>query len=201
MKKTIHDTLILAVLTLVLGLVLGAVYNITKDPIAAAEAETRQAAFKEVFDDADSFEELEGFDSGKATAFVTGKGFKDSIDDIVTAKAASGEKLGYIITVTAKDGSQGTITFSVGIRNDGTVNGYSVTDIAETPGLGMKATEDDFVSQFRDKLVTVFNVVKQAPASDDEIEAISGATITSKAVANGVNAVVAYFGEFLMGGE
>ena len=43
--------------------------------------------------------------------------------------------------------------------------------------------------------------MKQAPASDDEIEAISGATITSKAVANGVNAVVAYFGEFLMGGE
>ena len=47
------------------------------------------------------------------------------------------------ITVTAKDGSQGSITFSVGIKNDGTVNGYSITDISETPGLGMKAEEED----------------------------------------------------------
>ena len=156
MKKIIHDTLILTVLTLVLGLVLGAVYNITKDPIAAAESEARQAAFKEVFEDADAFDELEEFDSEKATSFVTAKGFKDSIDGIVKAKSSSGEELGYVITVTAKDGSQGTITFSVGIRNDGTVNGYSITDIAETPGLGMKAAEDDFALQFKDKLVDLF---------------------------------------------
>ena len=201
MKKIIHDTLILTVLTLVLGLVLGAVYNITKDPIAAAESEARQAAFKEVFEDADAFDELEEFDSEKATSFVTAKGFKDSIDGIVKAKSSSGEELGYVITVTAKDGSQGTITFSVGIRNDGTVNGYSITDIAETPGLGMKAAEDDFALQFKDKLVDLFTVVKQAPAADGEVEAISGATITSKAMAGGVNAAKAYFSEYLMGGE
>ena len=201
MKRVIHDTLILTVLTLVLGFLLGMVYNVTKDPIEAAETEAKQAAFREVFKEAASFEALEGFDRQKADSFVSAKGFKDSIDDIQIARDSSGEALGYVITVTAKDASQGAVTYSVGIRNDGTVNGYSITDISETPGLGMKATEEEFSSQFRDKLVDAFKVVKQTPAGDDEIEAISGATITSKAIADGVNAAKVYFKEFLMGGE
>lgn len=45
----------------------------------------------------------------------------------------------------------GSITFSVGIQNDGTVNGYSITSISETPGLGMKAQEEDFYGQFENK--------------------------------------------------
>lgn len=58
-------------------------------------------------------------------------------------------------------------------QNDGTVNGYSITDISETPGLGMKAEEEDFYSQFENKTVDKFTVVKQKPASDDQIEAIT----------------------------
>ena len=83
---------------------------------------------------------------------------------------------------TAKDKSQASITFSVGIQNDATVNGYSITNIAETPGLGMKAQEEAFYSQFEGKNVDSFTVVKAAPSSDSEIESISGATITSKAM-------------------
>ena len=64
--------------------------------------------------------------------------------------------LGYVLTVTAKDGSQGSITFSVGIQNDGTVNGYSITSISETPGLGMKAQEEPFYSQFEGKNVDLY---------------------------------------------
>ena len=116
-----------------------------------------------------------------------------------TALDASGNVIGYVLTVTAKDASQATITFSVGIQNDGTVNGYSITDIAETPGLGMKAQEEAFYSQFEGKNVDSFTVVKAAPSSDSEIESISGATITSKAMANGVNACIAYFQNVLGG--
>ena len=105
-----------------------------------------------------------------------------------------------MITVTAKDASQSTITFSVGIQNDGTVNGYSITSIAETPGLGMKAQEESFYSQFQGKAVDSFTVVKSAPAADNEIESISGSTITSKAMANGVNACICYFRNVLTGG-
>ena len=130
------------------------------------------------------------------------KGINVTLSEWLTLQEAldkDGNVLGYVITVTAKDGSQGNITFSVGIKNDGTVNGYSITDIAETPGLGMKAQEEAFYSQFEGKNVSSFTVVKSATTADNEIESISGATITSKAMANGVNACIAYFQNVLGG--
>ncbi len=198
-KRIIHDALILTAFTLVLGLILGVVYGITKDPIDKANIAAAQKAYQAVFADADSFETVD-YDADKANEIVADAGYKDTIDDVEEALDKSGETLGYVITVTAKDGSQGSITFSVGIQNDGTVNGYSITSIAETPGLGMKAEEEEFYSQFEDKNVEAFNVVKQTPASDDEIEAITGSTITSKAMANGCNAAIVYFQNALQGG-
>ena len=199
-KKIVHDALILTAFTLVLGMLLGIVYEVTKEPIAAANLAAAQEAYKEVFEDADSFEALDGFDAEAATAVATENGYSDSIDDIQEALDASGSVIGYVITVTAKDASQDNITFSVGIQNDGTVNGYSVTSIAETPGLGMKVEDKDFYSQFNGKQVDSFEVVKSAPSAENEIEAISGATISSKAVANGVNAALVYFTSELQGG-
>lgn len=200
-KKIVHDALILTAFTLVLGFLLGLVYEITKAPIAAANAAAAQEAYKAVFAEADSFEVLEGFDKNAATEEVVAAGYEDSIDDVQVAKDASGAEIGYVVTVTAKDGSQSTITFSVGIQSDGTVNGYSVTSIAETPGLGMKVEDESFYSQFEGKLVDAFSVVKNAPASDSEIEAISGATISSKAITNGVNAALTYFRSELGGAQ
>ena len=192
-KKIVHDALVLFAFTVVLGLILGVVYGITKPSIDQVNYEKTQAAYKQVFEDAASFEEYSDFDADAAAALMTEKGFSDQIDSVNTALDASGNVIGYVLTVTAKDASQASITFSVGIKNDGTVNGYSITNIAETPGLGMKAQEEAFYSQFEGKNVDSFTVVKAAPASDNEIESISGATITSKAMANGVNACIAYF--------
>lgn len=200
-KKIVHDALILFAFTIVLGLILGVVYGITKPSIDKVNYEKTQAAYKQVFEDAASFEEYEGFDADAAAALMTEKGFSDEISSVNTALDESGNALGYVMTVTAKDASQSTITFSVGIRNDGTVNGYSITEIAETPGLGMKAQEEDFYSQFEGKNVDSFVVVKTAPSADNEIESISGSTITSKAMANGVNACIAYFQNVLTGGQ
>ena len=198
-KKIVHDALILTAFTLVLGFVLGLVYDVTKGPIKEAEEKAKQEAFSQVFEDASKFEALE-FDKDAANKLAADNGFSDTFDDIQTAFDTNGEVAGYVITVTAKDGSQGSITFSVGIRNDGTVNGYSITKISETPGLGMKATEESFYSQFQNKLVEAFTVVKSAPAADNEIEAITGSTITSKAIANGCNAAILYFNTELKGG-
>lgn len=200
-KKIVHDAVILTAFTLVLGFLLGLVYEITKKPIADANAAAAQAAYREVFADADSFEALADFDKVAATEAVVAAGYADTIDDIQVAKDASGTDIGYVITVTAKDASQATITFSVGIQMDGTVNGYSITNIAETPGLGMKVEEESFYSQFQGKLVDAFTVVKNAPAADNEIESISGATISSKAIANGVNAALTYFRSELGGAQ
>lgn len=199
-KKIVHDALVLFAFTLVLGLLLGVVQGITKEPIEKADYEKTQTAYKQVFEDADTFEAYADFDADEAAALMTENGYVDEIEDAQVAKDVSGNTIGYVITVTAKDASQSTITFSVGIRNDGTVNGYSITSIAETPGLGMKAQEEDFYSQFEGKNVDSFVVVKSAPTADNEIESISGSTITSKAMANGVNACIVYFQNVLAGG-
>lgn len=199
-KKIVHDALILTAFTLVLGLVLGLVYEITKEPIAAADAKTAQAAYQKVFEEAGSFEAYESFDKDAAASLMEENGYADEITDVQVAKDGSGTPIGYVITVTAKDGSQANITFSVGITNDGTVNGYSITSISETPGLGDKAKNEEFSSQFNGKQADTFSVVKSAPASDTEIESISGATITSKAMTNGVNACITYFRNVLEGG-
>ena len=199
-KKIVHDALILTAFTLVLGFVLGLVYGITKAPIAAADTAKAQAAYQQVFEGAESFEAYEAFDKEAAASVMDENGFADEITDVQVAKDGSGSELGYVITVTAKDGSQANITFSVGIAGDGTVNGYSITSIAETPGLGDKAKNEEFSSQFKNKQADSFTVVKQAPASDSEIESISGATITSRAMTNGVNACITYFREVLEGG-
>lgn len=199
-KRIVHDALVLFAFTVVLGLLLAVVYGITKAPIEKVNYEKTQAAYKQVFEDADSFEAYADFDADAANDLVAENGYSDEIEDVQVAEDASGNTLGYVITVTAKDASQSTITFSVGIQADGTVNGYSITDIAETPGLGMKAQEEDFYSQFEGKQVDSFTVVKSAPTADNEIESISGSTITSKAMANGVNACLVYFQNVLTGG-
>lgn len=199
-KQIIHDALILTAFTLVLGLILGLVYGITKPRIDAADLAAKQEAFQAVFEEADSFNAVD-FDTEKAADLMTEGGFSDTIDDVEEALDASGNVIGYVITVTAKDGSQGSITFSVGIKSDGTVNGYSITDIAETPGLGMKAKDESFYSQFQNKKVEEFVVVKTTAAADNEIETISGSTITSKAMANGCNAAIYYFNNALGGAQ
>ncbi len=200
-KKIVHDALVLFAFTVVLGLVLGVVYNITKEPIEQVNYEKTQNAYKQVFADAESFEEYADFDAEAAAALMAENGYSDEIEAVNTALDANGNVLGYVMTVTAKDASQSTITFSVGIQNDGTVNGYSITSISETPGLGAKATEPEFYTQFEGKNVESFVVVKATPAADNEIEAISGSTITSKAMANGVNACITYFHNVLEGGN
>ncbi|MDE7063787.1 MAG: RnfABCDGE type electron transport complex subunit G [Lachnospiraceae bacterium] len=200
-KKIVKDALILTAFTLVLGFVLGLVYEITKDPIAQAKEAATQAAYQEVFPDAQYFEAMGDFDKEAAAKIVTDAGYADEITDVQTAyDSQGGQVLGYVITVTAKDASQANITFSVGIRNDGTINGYSITDIAETPGLGMHAQDEDFIAKFQNKKVDAFTVVKTTPTSDSEIEAITSATITTKAIANGVNACIVYFQNELAGG-
>ena len=194
MKKIVKDAMIMTAITVVFGLLLGLVYEITKEPIAQAKYNAQQEAYRNVFTEAESFVEYEGFDEAAAEAVVADSGYPDNtIEGVVVAQDGSGAALGYVVTVTSHAGYGGDITFSVGITNEGVVNGYSITAISETAGLGMKANESDFYSQFEEKAVESLEVVKGTATADNQIEAISGATITSRAVTNGVNVCLAYF--------
>ena len=203
MNKLVKDALTLTCITVIAGFALGLVYEITKAPIAKAEADALQNAYQTVFADAASFADLDGFDSAEATALVAEAGYTDdTIDNCVQALDASGNLLGYVITVTTSAGYGGDITFSIGITNDGIINGYSITNISETAGLGMKARDTGdgtFSSQFVNRTAETFTVTKNGASASSEIDAISAATITSKAVTGGVNAGVTYFNS-LVGG-
>ncbi len=199
MSKMMKDTAILLVVTLVSGLLLGLVYQITKEPIAIQQEKAKQEACQEVFADASSFAEVE-LAVPDEQAWADAGFAEETIDEVMAAQDASGETLGYVITVTTKEGYAGDIRFTVGIRQDGTVNGISILKISETAGLGMRA-EEVLKPQFADKNVEAFTYTKSGAAADDQIDAISGATITTNAVTNGVNAGLYYFQTQLKGGS
>ena len=198
MKKQsgfIKDAIILFAITLISGLLLGFVYDVTKAPIAAAAKAAKNEAYTVVFPEAKDFEENET-DTSKI-AEIAGKGFGHSnIDEVVRAKDESGNDIGRVITSTSKDGYNGIVQISVGIKSDGTVVGITFLTLEETPGLGMRAAEKSFYGQYANKNTKEFKLVKGAAGSGDEITAISGSTITSTAVTNAVNAAL-YFNSIL----
>ena len=198
MKGMIKDALILFAITLIAGLMLGVVNDITKEPIARQEQKAKTEACQNVFAAAASFEEqeMEAATQALADAGLTGA----DIDELMAAKDASGALLGYVITVTDHEGYGGDIQFSMGVTTDGVLNGISLLSISETAGLGMRAGEV-LVPQFENKDVDRFTYTKTGSTADSEIDAISGATITTNAVVNGVNAGLVYFDEFLKGGS
>lgn len=188
MNKIIRNTVILTLITLIAGLGLGFVYEITKDPIAQAQDDAKKKAWQEVFPEADmnDFEALD-VDQVVADDAVKAVGANATVDEVCKA----GED-GYVITTTSKEGYGGNIQITVGITADGTVSGISILSISETAGLGMKATEPAFYGQYEGKQTEKFAVSKDG-GEGEPIDAISGATITSRAVTAAVNVALAYY--------
>ena len=201
MNNIIKNTLILTSITVVSGLLLGVVYDITKDPIAAAQENTKQEAYRTVLPDAEEFETDEDFDAESALALLKENGYNsDEITEVAEGKDSAGETVGYVISVTSSEAYDGTLSLSVGIASDGTVKGVEMLDISETAGLGMKADESDFKDQFKDKQVESFAYTKSGESGDNMIDAISGATITTNSVTNAVNSALVYFQNEVGGG-
>ena len=193
-NRIIKDTIAITVITLVSGLLLGVVNDITAGPIAKQQASAKEAAYKEVFADADTFETVSSGEDADLEAYLDENGFKgQDINEVMLAKDSSGAEIGYAFTVTTKEGYGGDIQFAMGIQDDGTLNGISILSIGETAGLGMRATTDEFKNQFKDRNVEKFTYTKTGATQDDEIDALSGATITTNAMTNGVNAGLCAF--------
>ena len=198
-KSMIKNALILFAITLVAGVLLGLVYQVTKEPIAYQEKLAQDKANQSVFATASTFEDVALDEAAAAQVATDFAGV--TIESVKEAEDASGAGLGYVIQVKSK-GYGDFITYTVGITNESSINGISIIKIAETPGLGMNA-EKVLVPQFVDKAASALTVAKSGQVTDanSQIEAISGATITSRAVTNGVNAAVSYFENVLKGGQ
>lgn len=195
-NKIIKDALALTLITLVAGVTLGGVYEITKDPIAKQEAQAKAEAYEQVFTDAAAFEAVEMDDTLTKTIRdqLDQEGYKaQSIEEVMRAEDQSGETLGYAFAVVTSEGYGGDIQFSMGVQNDGTLNGISILSIGETAGLGMNADTPAFKDQFVGKQVEKLQYTKNGATQDDEINAISGATVTTNAMTNGVNAGLCAF--------
>lgn len=195
-KTIIKSTLVLVAITLVAGLALAAVYEVTKAPIAAAEEAAKQAAWQAVMPEADTFTPLSEGEALAAQVAELSLPAGVSVDEVV--EATRGETpVGFVITATSANGYGGNITVAMGILPDGSTLGISVISQSETAGLGAKCEDEDFTSQFAGVLTRVFTVVKGGTGATGEIDAISGATITSRAVTEAVNGGLAYFETFI----
>ena len=155
----------LFLISAICAVLLGLVNNITAGPIAAANEAATNAAMQAVLP-ADSYEQVE-YTGGNA---------------LVTAVYKAGDA-GYVVQV-APSGFGGNLDVMVGVGADGTCTGVSIISHAETSGLGANATKEDFRAQFVGKA----NVAVTKDGGD--IAALTGATITSRAVCNGVNAAI-----------
>jgi RnfABCDGE-type electron transport complex G subunit len=183
------------------GLALGFVYNITKGPIAETAEKNKQASYQTVFPDGAAFLEAEDIDLDEANARAKELGASGAdLDEILYAQDAEENLLGYVVIVTTHEGYAGDIQMALGIDTTGTITGLTMLSIGETTGLGMEARDNpDFAAQYVGKQIDSFTVVKNSAEADNEIVAISGATITSNAVTGAVNTALYYINDMLGG--
>ncbi|MCM1117756.1 MAG: RnfABCDGE type electron transport complex subunit G [bacterium] len=198
-RNMLRDAAILFAITLISGLLLGLVYQVTVEPRREQQERKIREACQTVFADAEQFEEYACVVSSELAQQLAEDGVK--LGTVFRAMDALGNPLGYVIEMTSSEGYGGNITLYAGITNDGILNGVSILNMNETPGLGMRAHEV-LVPQFEQKTAADFTYTKTGSQSEHEIDAISGATITTKAVTNAVNGAVRVFAQNLQkGGE
>lgn len=173
-RNTVRYALVLFAITAVVAALLAGFHMLTAETIAQNDVKTEQKALSEVLPEADSTEKLPDEIAARCevdAVYVAGKGDK---------------VIGYCIKVS-ESGYGGTIQSVVGVDSDGKVTGVSVISSSETAGLGANIKNESFRSQFIGK--GEVSVVK-AGAKDNQIDALSGATISSRAMAASVNKAV-----------
>ncbi len=190
MKKAILiPTISLFLICLVATVLLGFANEITKGKIEENAIVTEQESQKIVMKDAASFsEKVEGNYTYDGTTAPY---------SYVEAKDKGGKTIGYVF-ITNSTGYGGNISIMTGIDNEGKVTGVEFLELNETVGLGMNASKDSFKDGFKG-LINGITVNKNAPG-ENEIKALTGATITSKATTKGVNTALDIYENVIKGG-
>ncbi len=192
-KDSIFNLVIrLVVITVCAGLILGLVYGITKEPIAQQELKKATEARQAVLGEAQEFKQiaLEGMDYDA-----------DKFADIseVYEGIVNGQTVGYTFAITTKGYKPG-LSLTIGMATDGKITGVEIGSHEETPGLGANATNPDFLDQFKETDGPIV-IAKSPSGAENEVQALTGATITSKGVANAVNLAREFAGQYLGPGE
>lgn len=179
----------LLIISAVAALLLALTNSVTSSTIAQRNEQANAEARKLVLESAQDFEEVKDVKTDNS------KGVE--VSEIYEAKDASGNTVGYTLKVLPS-GYGGTIELMVGIDSaKGQVSGINVVSNSETAGLGAKSTDPEFSDQYKGKPLEELSVLKNGTPGDTEIKAISGATITSTAVTNGVDAAIEVYNNSL----
>ncbi|MBQ3136810.1 MAG: RnfABCDGE type electron transport complex subunit G [Clostridia bacterium] len=181
-KDVLIPTVALLVICFIATALLAFTNSITVEKIALNAVETENASRNVVLPDGASYSEVTKAENG--VTYCTG------YDKI-------GNEIGYVFTAGAK-GYGGTVSVMVGLDKEGTVTGIEILSHSETPGLGANAVKDDFKGRFTGKsgILTVDKVSNDG----QNIQAITAATITSKAVVSAVNTIIETYTQIMTGG-
>lgn len=193
-KYIITLTVTLFITCVIVAGLLGLVNGVTAGPIAEINWQNTQAAMTQVVSDPDNttFGETPLENTQAMTDAATAAG--GTLGDIYEAQV-NGETVGYAVTVSAS-GSQGTIEMMVGVDAEGTVTGVSIVSHSETSGIGTKIMNNDLL----DSGVGVLDQFIGKSAADGtlsvgtNVDAITGATVSTRGVTTGVNAALAAVG-------
>jgi len=183
MHKILKPTFILIVITFVVAFSIAMVNYLTKDIINERLAQEALRQRQQVMLDATKFNDVSHYKSMMSSS-------KSDIINGIYAGYNGDTLIGYVFSSTPK-GYAGNINVTVGILKNGQISRVVMGENRETPGLGTLVGEDSFIGQYIGKSIKQnLEIVKSKPSNDDEIQAVSGATITSKAINRAVDASV-----------
>ncbi len=174
MKETLTLTIKLLLICAIVTGLLAFVNHVTDPIIAENDQKNFEQTMSEVLPDAGAFSELDL------------KNFTPSETGVTLNSIHQSESGGYVVNTICSEGYGGDINVMVGVYPDGAISRVKIMSMSETPGLGAKATTPSFIDQFCN-LTSGITVIKNATPDGNQIAAISGATITSKAVTKAVN--------------
>ena len=178
MKHILKPALSLLIIAAITTSLLALVYSLTLEPIANQRKKAQEKTMKAIMPAAAEFREIQ-----------TEK--TKNMDRVFEGRTGE-EILGYIIELSPA-GYSGDINMMVGIlKKEHEIAGMRIIKHTETPGLGALAVKEKFYSKYDKRKLVPLRVVRNS-AGENEIEAITGATITSRAITNAVNEAIEWY--------
>jgi len=177
-SHVVRPALTLFITAVLVIALLGGVHALTFHPIERQKRRTQEAAMREVLPGASEYREMQTVKSGSISAVYEG------LDGDSVA--------GFVVELSPK-GYSGHIDLIVGISaSDKKITGIRVLRHTETPGLGALAVSADFYRRYDNRELVPLGVVRTSPGRN-EIQAITSATITTRAITNAVNEAIAWY--------
>lgn len=200
------DAIILCVITLILGAVLAGVYTITKKPIEDAQKKTNNEACAVVVSQEDKVKDNDDKAVSGAAAYLKGHDLanaevkKEQGGDLLSEyveieEVHPTEKGGKVYLASALKGYGGKISFALGVDAEGAITGIQITSQSETAGLGANCENDDFKGRFkgvRAPETTSAEMYNKNETNETQVQALSGATVTSRAITRAVKGILFY---------